>query len=171
MTTPLELPAEGLKFADLPESRRSDINSLLRQGAPLHAFLNLRFDELGPGWAVMSAPLGSEALSGNGNLHGGVVATLIDVTSGAAAARSDGFDRTQHSMVTADLHVRYLRTPRGDKVSARAEVVHVGRQLIVLECTVTDNEGRQIAAADLGMMIVPLRGPLKMQPPDEAGFG
>jgi uncharacterized protein (TIGR00369 family) len=161
MPTLPEMPPEGLKVADLSEEIQAYIRDSLHQGAALHAFLDLTIDELGPDYAIMSMPLRAEALNGSGNLHGGAVATLIDVTAGTAAARSERYDPAEHTLVTADLHVRYLRTPHGEAVSARAEVIQAGKQLIILECKVTDSEGRLIAAADFSMMVVARRGPLR----------
>ena len=161
MATLPQIPPQGLRVTDLSEEIQTYIRESLREGAALHGFLNLSIDELGPDFAVMSLPLRAEALNGSGNLHGGAVATLIDVTAGTAAARSERYDSSQHTLVTADLHVRYLRTPHGDAVSARAEVIQAGKQLIILECKVTDDEGRLIAAADFSMMVVARRQPLK----------
>jgi acyl-coenzyme A thioesterase PaaI-like protein len=58
------------------------------------------------------------------------------------------------------MHVRYLGRPKTDWVIAKAEVVRKGRQLIVVECKVVDEEENLVAAADFSMMIVPLRGPI-----------
>ena len=58
------------------------------------------------------------------------------------------------------MHVRYLGRPNTDTVTARAEVVRVGSQLIVVECKVLDGEERIIATADFSMMRVTLRRPL-----------
>lgn len=57
--------------------------------------------------------------------------------------------------------MRYLGLPHGDAVYARADLLKAGRQLIVVECRVTDVEERLIASADFSMMIVPLRKPLR----------
>jgi uncharacterized protein (TIGR00369 family) len=59
------------------------------------------------------------------------------------------------------MHVRYLGRPKSDWVRAEAQVVRVGRQLIVVECKVLDDEDRIIASADFSSMIVPLRDPLR----------
>ena len=64
------------------------------------------------------------------------------------------------SLVTADMHVRYLGRPRTDTVSARSRIVRLGSQLIVVECKVVDLEAHVIASADFSMMRVPLRRPL-----------
>ena len=58
------------------------------------------------------------------------------------------------------MHIRYLGRPRTDSVVARAEVVRVGRQLIVVECKVRDGDDHIIAVADFSMMLVALRLPL-----------
>ncbi len=128
---------------------------------PLHALLAIELIELGKNYSILSMPVSEQAFNTTGNLHGGAIATLIDVAAGTAAALGSGFQRGQQSLVTADLHVRYLGRPHGDRVYARAELLKAGRQLIVVECRVTDREERLIASADFSMMIVALRAPLR----------
>jgi acyl-coenzyme A thioesterase PaaI-like protein len=43
---------------------------------------------------------------------------------------------------------------------AKADVVRIGSQLIVVECKVYDEDDHIIAAADFSMMRVPIRQPL-----------
>jgi uncharacterized protein (TIGR00369 family) len=130
---------------------------------PLHKLLGLEYDSPteGDGRAVVRMPVRDEAFGSRGNLHGGAVATMVDVACAMAAARNSGFEPGKNSLVTADVHVRFLGRPKGDYVRAEAEVVRVGRQLIVVECKVLDDEDRVIATADFSSMIVPLRDPLK----------
>lgn len=136
------------------------------RATPLHALLGLEYvDELGggeaePGTAIVRMPVRDEAFGWNGNLHGGAIATLVDVAAASAAARNSAFDPDAHSLVTADIHVRYLGRPRGDHVLAHAHVVRAGRQLVVVECRVVDAEDRVVAVADFASMVVPLRAPL-----------
>jgi acyl-coenzyme A thioesterase PaaI-like protein len=66
------------------------------------------------------------------------------------------------------MHVRYLGRPKGTVVRAEARVMRAGRQLIVVECRVTDDLGNTIAFADFAGMIVPLRQPLR---PEGAAAG
>ena len=128
---------------------------------PLHALLGIELVELGKAHSVLSMPVREQALNSTGNVHGGAIATLIDVAAGIAAALGSGLQRGKQSLVTADLHVRYLGRPHSDLVYARAEMLRAGRQLIVVGCRVTDGEERLIASADFSMMIVPLRVPLR----------
>ncbi|MFG2004380.1 PaaI family thioesterase [Spirillospora sp. NPDC048911] len=150
-----------IRVADLPAAEQDFIRTTLRESTPLHELLGLEIVEIGDGHALLSMPVREAAFNSTGNLHGGAIATLIDVAAGTAAARGSGFEPGKNSLVTADLHVRYLGRPHGDTVYARAEVLKSGRQLVIVECRVTDNEERIIAAADFSMMLVPLRRPLR----------
>jgi uncharacterized protein (TIGR00369 family) len=127
---------------------------------PLHALLGLQFVERSDERVVVSMPVRPEAFGSTGNLHGGAIATLVDVASASAAVRSSSFEPGRNTLVTADLHVRYLGRPKGDLVRAVASVVRAGRQLVVVECRVLDTEDRVIAVADFAGMVVPLREPL-----------
>ena len=91
-------------------------------------------------------PVAPGAFNASGNLHGGAIATLVDVAAGSVAARTSSFRPGENTLVTADLHVRYLGRPKGDVVRAEARVMRAGRQLIVV--------------ADFSAMLVPRREPL-----------
>lgn len=141
---------------------------------PLHRVLGLEFaraaDQAGDeGTAEVRMPARAGALGSTGNLHGGAIATMIDVACGIAAARATAFDHRTQSMVTVDMHIRYLGRARSDAVVARAQVVRAGSKLIVVECRVTDDTDHLIAMADFSMMIVPLRQPLPGYD-NEAGY-
>lgn len=127
----------------------------------LHQLLGLEFEAPERGQpAEVRMAVRPEAFGFTGNLHGGAIATMIDVACALAAVRSTDFDPMRESLVTADMHIRYLGRPRTDSVMARAEVVKVGRQLIVVECKVRDGDDHIIAVADFSMMLVALRLPL-----------
>src|SRR5689334_20600511 len=147
----------------------TDVIELLRtahSSTPLHQLLALNFvigDD--PSVVVVEMPVAPGAFNGSGNLHGGAIATIVDVASGSAAARAGTFQPGKNTLVTADLHVRYLGRPKGTVVRAEARVMRAGRQLIVVECRVVDDLGNLIAFADFAGMIVELRNPL----PDAIG--
>jgi len=128
---------------------------------PLHQLLALRMVPSDGDTVVVEMPVSEEAFNQSGNLHGGAIATLIDVACGSAAARSSSFEPGRNTIVTADLHVRYLGRPKGDTVRAEANLLRSGRQLVVVECRVLDTLDNVIAAADFSAMVVPLREPLR----------
>jgi uncharacterized protein (TIGR00369 family) len=131
-------------------------------GIPLHDFLDFEFvsPEVGSTTAEVRMPVRAEALGYTANLHGGAIATLVDLTCALAAAKHSGFDPERESLVTADMHVRYVGRPRTDGVVAKAEIRRVGSQLIVIGCDVVDDDGHLVALADFSMMLVPRRDPL-----------
>jgi len=151
-----------MSFRDDPELMEKLYASF--RETPLHALLGLEYldarDTAEPGTASVRMPVRSEAYGASGNLHGGAIATLVDVASASAAARNSAFVPGKNTLVTADIHVRYLGRPKGDHVDAHARVVRAGRQLIVVECRVVDAEDRVIAVGDFASMVVPLRQPL-----------
>lgn len=136
------------------------------QGSPLHRFLGFRVTHIGDDEVWLEMPIAPDAFGGTGNLHGGALATLIDVCSAMAASRANPFGFETHSLVTADLHVRYLGRPSGgESVRAVAKVVRAGRMLMVVETRVLDVNDRIIATGDFSSMLVPARKPLR---PDAA---
>lgn len=128
-------------------------------GIPLHDFLGLTFDfDSGPAdTAEVHMPVRAEALGFTRNLHGGAIATMIDLACALAAARSIGFDPETESLVTSDMHIRYLGRAGEDEVIAHANVLRTGSKLIVIECKVVDHDDHLVAVADFSMMRVPLR--------------
>jgi uncharacterized protein (TIGR00369 family) len=142
-----------------------DVIELLRaahSSTPIHQLLGLDFvSGSDPAVVIVEMPVAPGAFNGSGNLHGGAIATLVDVASGSAAARAGTFRPGENTLVTADLHVRYLGRPKGTVVRAEARVIRAGRQLVVVDCRVSDDLGNLIAVADFAGMIVPLRQPLK----------
>jgi uncharacterized protein (TIGR00369 family) len=136
---------------------------------PLHKLLDFRFVEMEAGVVVVEMPVRPEAFNGSGNLHGGALATLIDVAAGSCAARASGFDPMTQSLVTADLHVRYLGRPKTDLVRAEARLMRAGRMLIVIEVRVVDLDENLVAFADFSSMIVGRREPLQRGAPADRG--
>lgn len=127
---------------------------------PVHGLIGLEVVSVGDGAAVMEIPLAPEALGATGQLHGGVLALLCDVTCAVAASSASAYDAERFALVTADLHVRYLAAAGGDRVRVEASVVKAGRSLMVVEGRVTDSAGRLVAIADMSATLVPRREPL-----------
>ncbi len=127
----------------------------------LHKLLGLRMLPTGDDVTIVEMPVTEAAFNQSGNLHGGAIATLIDVAGGTMAARAANFIPGVYTVVTADLHVRYLGRPKGDVVRAEARPMKVGRQLIIIECRVLDEHDNLIAFADFASMLVPMRKPLR----------
>lgn len=137
----------------------SDRRRAASHDIPLHAMLDLRWEwpDKGVDVAEVRMPVAEPAYGFGPNLHGGAIATMVDLACALAAARGTDFDPERESLVTSDMHIRYLGRARTDEVVARAQIVRVGRQLITVECKVSDTDDHLVASADFSMMRVALR--------------
>jgi uncharacterized protein (TIGR00369 family) len=73
-------------------------------------------------------------------IHGGVVAALIDITGHAAIA-----SKVLHSVATIDLRVDYLRLASGTELRATGTVVKLGRTIGVVDIRMNDDQQRLVA--------------------------
>jgi uncharacterized protein (TIGR00369 family) len=79
-----------------------------------------------------------------GTIHGGVLCDIADAAMGMAYASTleDG-----ESFTTLELKINFLRPVWRTTVEAEAVVVHRGRTVGLVECTVTDARQRVVARA------------------------
>ena len=129
---------------------------------PLHELLGLSWDRPNKGdqVATIRMPVRPEAFGFTANLHGGAIATMVDLACALVSAMGTDFDSEAESIVTSDMHIRYLGTPRTAMVYARAEIVRAGKTLIVIGCEVRDENEHLLATADVSMMRVAIRKPV-----------
>jgi uncharacterized protein (TIGR00369 family) len=100
---------------------------------PLIKDWGLTIASLAPGKAEMHLEAKPPVINGTrGNVNGGVLATMADMTS--ALALSTVFDGAM-PFSTSDLHIRYLEPAVGDVV-AQAEVVRLSARGAILECRI-----------------------------------
>ena len=102
-------------------------------------------------YAVVSLELNEDKRNVRDVAHGGIVASLIDVAMGTAAAGGN-YSTRQRYVVTLELKVNYLAPARGSKLTATAKVVKGGARTFVVECRVVTDSGEECAMA-LGTFI------------------
>ncbi len=73
-------------------------------------------------------------------IHGGVLATLIDIAGHTAVAA-----RLGHGVPTIDLRIDYLRMAGGDVLLAEAQPLRIGRSIAVVDISITDDQSRLVA--------------------------
>lgn len=138
----------------LQEGDLARASQLTREHVPLHGRMGLTILKQEGVGAVVAMELGDEVRGfAEGSIHGGMLATLADVTS--AFSLEGAYDRESDMPVTTDMHVRYYRQPRSGPVTAEANVVHRGRRLLSTECSVVDGEQRVLARSTATYMLVP----------------
>jgi len=119
----------------------ADVEAKLLRG-PYHQWLGIKVESVGEGEITLMAKWREEWVVNveGGYTHGGILATLIDLTADWALVSSTG-----RGVPTIDLRVDYHRPAKGD-LKARGKVIKFGGQFSVAEAQVFDTEGKLVAS-------------------------
>lgn len=109
-----------------------------------------KIEEIESGKAVLSLKKQDWLTQHLGYFHGGVVTTLADSAGGAAAVT---VVPENYQVVTSELTMHFLRPAVGDEIIATAEVIKAGKQLIIVEASVTDKATGKLIAKATGTWI------------------
>jgi uncharacterized protein (TIGR00369 family) len=120
---------------------------------PIAALLGLRLTAVEPGRAVVALEASGSHANPLGTLHGGVLCDLADLAMGCAYAASLGEEET---FTTLEMKINFLRPIWNARLEAEARLVKGGRTVGLVECDVTDDQGRLVARASSTCMT--LRG-------------
>lgn len=118
--------------------------------SPFGAHVGVSIDEYAEGKATCSVELKDHHLNNGGRVHGGVLSALADTASGAAVRSVRPKDTFA---ATTDLSISFIRPPTGDKLTAKAEVFHAGKQLFRVEIAIFSNK-KIVAKCTTTFMIV-----------------
>lgn len=127
--------ADAAAHDSWPERLRAEIAR-----CPFHSLLNI--EALGADAAVGEVTIGLVSrpeltlAAESDALHGGVIATLVDVAGHAAIACALG-----RVAPTIDLRVDYLRAARGPRLIATGRSLRIGRSIARADITVRDASG------------------------------
>jgi uncharacterized protein (TIGR00369 family) len=93
-----------------------------------------------------------------GTVHGGVIATVIDIVMGSAVHSTL---KAGQGFTSLTLELKYHRavTTRSGRLTATAEVVTKGRDIVTAEAKLVDKNDRLFAAATSTLMILRLSAP------------
>ncbi len=108
----------------------------------LYRFAGFRLLSHGGGMAEMECPLTEATRNVNGDLHGGILALLVDEAGTVAIASAD---RDGRPGVTTDLNLSCLAPGRPPAVKAVARALRVGRTLGYVQVDVFGGDGKLIA--------------------------
>jgi len=118
-------------------------NKLDFNSDPFHQFLGLTLEETRKNFARVKLKIGKTTPTGiNNSVHGGVLATMIDMAAVTAVFASMREDDVPGG--TADLQISYLRQAHGDWLEGKATVLKKGRQLATIQVEITNNERIQV---------------------------
>ncbi|MBN3779000.1 PaaI family thioesterase [Burkholderia sp. Ac-20345] len=96
----------------------------------------------GDGWAEIACEVRPRHANRRGNVHGGLIAALLDTSMGLATRASGDVE----NLGTASLNVSYLQPARG-RLVASGSVLRNGRKLAFCEATVRNADGEIVATA------------------------
>src|SRR6202789_3552866 len=119
-----------------------DVQKLISRG-PFHQWLGLKVIAVGSGTIELPAPWpgGGVVNPDRGYTHGGILATLVDLTADWAMV-----SKTGRGVPTIDLRVDYHRAAMPGVLTAKGKIVHFGRQFSVAEAEVFDQDNRLLAS-------------------------
>ena len=124
---------------------------------PFFQHMGFEVEEMEPGFARVGVELRDQLRNPNGQLHGGVIATLIDMSITQAMLLTDTYARVRETrgiMTNIDLRVKYLRAVGEGRATALSRIVHEGRRVVHATTTVVDDRGKTVALGDATLMIV-----------------
>lgn len=125
--------------------------------APFVADVGLQAESVGDGEITTSIAIERRHLQHSGVVHAGVIATMADHTSGAAAQMlaAEG-----ELILTAEMKLSLLRAAQGERLVCRAKVLKPGRRVSFVEadvwCVAGDSE-QHVARFSATMAVVPPR--------------
>ena len=113
-------------------------------GPPVAKLVGFDMTYVEPGRAVMELEASERHHNPMGTVHGGVICDVADAAMGMAYASTLGEGET---FTTVELKVNFLKQVRTGRLRAEGRVVHAGHTLGLVECDVTDDDGRLVARA------------------------
>lgn len=114
--------------------------------------LNIQLKEIGVSHALMEVTVSDIHKNYLGGAHGGLIATLIDTVSFFPQPLLP----SGKPCTTTNLSVTYVRPAAiGDLLTARAELLHLGRRMASVAVTVKNQHGKLVAHGTTTLMIEP----------------
>jgi uncharacterized protein (TIGR00369 family) len=148
-------------------AERKAMEARLRQAfeetVPFNCLLGLKVESLDPGAPKLRFDMKPD-LIGNPRrqiLHGGVIASVLDVAAGFAIHLAVINNRTEQppldanlpTIGTIDLRVDYLRPGRGNHFIATGRVVRLGNRVAVAHMDLVNDQGDLIATGGAAYMV------------------
>ncbi len=113
--------------------------------------LGIRLIEIGERHAVMTVTVGEKHRNYLGGAHGGLLATLIDTVSFFPQPLLP----SGTTCTTTGLSVSFIRPAApGDILTARSELLHIGRKTASVNAQVTNQDGKLVAHGTVALMIM-----------------
>jgi len=111
---------------------------------PIAVLIGFRPVSFGGGEAVFEMRADRRHHDPMGTVHGGILCDLADAAMGYAFVSTL---ESGESFTTLELKINFLRPVFDEKLSARAKVTHRGKTVGLVECDITNEDGKLVARA------------------------
>lgn len=123
--------------------------------SPFHRLIGWEVAEWANGRAVLTCRIRDDYMNRGGNVHGGLIATLIDAAAGYAALGGPTKEteaepvspKAPPSGSTISLNINYVSAVREGLLTITAERTGGGKSVAFVRIEVTADEGRRVAEA------------------------
>ncbi|TMG38765.1 MAG: PaaI family thioesterase [Chloroflexi bacterium] len=113
-------------------------------GSAVGRLVGFRPTSIEPGKAIFELEAGPQHANPMGTLHGGIICDVADAAMGTAYASTLG---DGESFTTLELKINFLRPFWSGRLVVTAHTVRAGRTIGLVECDVTDVDGKLVARA------------------------
>ncbi len=129
-------------MTDEPKTDRETLDARIKRG-PYHQWLGLSVTEVGDGEITIEVPWRDEFVVNpdGGYIHGGILATLVDLAADWAIATKLG-----RPYPTVDIRVDYHRAAVKTSLRVKGRIVRLGSTFTTSEAFVEDDQGRLLAS-------------------------
>lgn len=117
--------------------------------SPAGNWLGITVEKIEKGSAVLTMEVRHEMTNPYGNIHGGMMALVIDEAIGWGVVSMD--TETHYTSLTLNLDFLYA-IKQGDRLRAESKVLRVGKKIINVECHVFDMAGKILARANSNLI-------------------
>jgi 1,4-dihydroxy-2-naphthoyl-CoA hydrolase len=137
----------------LSKAARKRLAERLRRSNPSQHF-GFQLAEAERGHVVICMAVREHHQQMQGAVHGGVLASLADTAGGLAAFVTVP---PGARVVTVEMKINFLESVERGTLSAEGRVIRQGKHLIIVDCDITDDQGRLVAKALMTLAILPPR--------------
>lgn len=124
-------------------------------GGPVWHHLGIRLVHVDNGQSEVHLPIKKEFTQLHGNVHGGILATVLDASMAAAV---NSLLPEHEYTVTTEMKVNYLSPATDGVLVAKASVIKRGRSLSLCQADLYDDKGKHLCHATATFYIFEKKG-------------
>jgi uncharacterized protein (TIGR00369 family) len=126
--------------------------------SPFGNLLGMRVTQWTSTEVYLELPLKSALRTLSGNLHGGVIAALVDFAGSMAGSFRPETGKWPQNVVSLSISVNFLAPLTADTVIARGRKTGGGRRIFMSNVEITDTDGLLVATGQGAFKLIDKRG-------------